>query len=478
MTPYLGVTAEELRLEGIEEPVEHHGMRDDWPNRSLLSFKSFKTGTLITNNGLPTAAFIAPLPPPKPSPEPSQLSATTPAFVPRTPQVLVALPNNALPSPNTGTPASQCVQDLIQDLRSPVNAGVSHQAGQYYNLFRSTPPPGSSQLTATPGYQLGPVRPPRVYFQRTDKSKRDIIITADGVIRNAVKVIERFLPNGTPYHEYLPEFDGPEYDFVADFNAKSIKEKMDLLANKQIEILVKFDTYDEEEKVEFVFAVKKKNKGKKKKKGAATNEESSKDVDVMGKGKEKGVVEAATLEPEFPTVIDTIAALGSGFAENIKSLYVTLDFTSIPVAAEANPAIPTGPRAAAMLLPPSGPLVFGQNFTLITNLVRALQSFTEIKHMVVNLRVLSAHNIRPITIPQLTLILPFYDLGFTDWKVSYQTEFFTTSVPVRDHDYPLKWLDRERNKILREREKKIENVVFVRRSSVDGKVATWAKQKK
>jgi hypothetical protein len=100
-----------------------------------------------------------------------------------------------------------------------------------------------------------------------------------------------------------------------------------------------------------------------------------------------------------------------------------------------------------------------------------------LKHVVINLRVLSSHNSRPISIPQLTLVLPFYDLGFTDWKISYQTEFFTTVVPIRDHDYPLKWLDRERNKILRERERKLENAVFVRRSGFQGGVATWNKLK-
>jgi hypothetical protein len=251
-----------------------------------------------------------------------------------------------------------------------------------------------------------------------------------------------------------------------------------LLANKQVEILVKLVTYDGEEKAEIVIVKKKGKKNKHK----AKEGEASKADDVKGKGKEKEEVkqraaEGGTSKPETTTVIDTINALSPDFANNTKSLYITLDFTSIPISADAAPVIPTGPRTSPLSLKPNEPLSFGPNFAFITSLVRTLQSFTALKHMVINLRVLSAHNFRPITIPQLTLVLPFYDLGFTEWKVSYQTELFTTSVPVRDHDYPLKWLDRERNKILREREKMIESAVFVRRSSVEGKVATWTKQK-
>jgi hypothetical protein len=468
----------------MENGLANLSIQDESPTRPPLKFKSYKTGTLITNNGVPSEAFIAafrlPEPAPVPSLKPSQLSATTPAFVPRTPQLAPTAPvNKVLPTPSTATPAFHRVQNLIHDMQSPTNADPSHQMVEQYNSFYTPPHSGPSSFHNTPDYQqVTPIRPPRIYYQRTEKSKKDIIITDTGVIRNAVKVVEQFLPNGSPYHDYTSEFDGPDYDFVAEFNAMTLKEKMDLLANKQVEILVKLVTYDGEENVEIVIVKKKgkKNKHKAKEGGA------SKADDVKGKGKEKEEVkqraaEGGTSKPETTTVIDTINALGPDFANNTKSLYVTLDFTSIPIPADVTPVIPTGPRASPLSLKPNEPLSFGPNFGFITSLVRTLQSFTALKHMVINLRVLSAHNSRPVTIPQLTLVLPFYDLGFTEWKVSYQTEFFTTSVPVRDHDYPLKWLDRERNKILTEREKKIESTVFVRRSSVEGKVATWTRQK-
>ncbi|PMD60560.1 uncharacterized protein K444DRAFT_663307 [Hyaloscypha bicolor E] len=465
----------------MESGVANLSIQDESSTKPSLKFKSYKTGTLITNNGVPADAFIEAFPPPKPSPKPSQLSATTPAFVPRTPQPPTMAAKGILPSLNTVTPAFQRVQNLLNDLRSPANAGPSHQVPAY-NPFYTPPTSGPSPLPATPDYQLlAPTRPPRVYYQRAEKSKKDIIVTASGVTRNAVKVVERFLPNGSPYHDYTSEFDGPEYNFVEEFKKMSVKEKTDLLAHKQVEILVKLESYDREEKVEIV-AVKKKGKGKKK--VHAKEGESSQGVDNKDKGNEEEDTTQVAEEggAKATTVIDTLNTLGPDFASNTKSLFVTLDFTSIPSSYSSSStsseptAIPTGPRGTPTPLL-TGPLSFGLVFASITSLVRALQAFTALKHMVINLRVLSAHNSRPISIPQLTLVLPFYDLGFTDWKVSYCTEFLTSSIPVREWDYPLKWLDRERNKILRERERKLEGAVFVRRSSVEGNVARWKNQK-
>ena len=509
----------------MENGLAGLSIKEESPTKApAVKFKSYKTGTLMTNNGVPADGFITPFPAPLPSPKVSQLSAATPAFVPRAPQLPVTPSAQVFPAPNTNTPAYQRVQNLLQDIRSPFIAGPSN--GQQYNPFYTTSNSGPSSMMQTPQYhnQYGVVRPPRVFYQRSDKSKKDIIIVATGAIRNAVKVVESFLPNGSPFHEYTPEYDSPNYDFVAEFNKMSGKDKANLMANKQIEILVMLTTYDEKDKVEMIVAEKKgKRKGSKGKgRAAALNEtnDAGKGVcdlvyskanvltiakgfladadvstagmnaleggpitiatDIKGKGKEEVVTNEVGAEGGVNaarTVIDTINTLGPDFAINTKSLYVTLDFTTIPAPEVAEPSIPTGPRGAPGLMPPPGPLCFGTNFEFITSLVRTLQSFTELKHCVVNLRVPSGHSSRPISIQHLTLVLPFYDLGFTDWKVSYQTEFLTTSVPVRDHDYPLKWLDRERNKILLKREKKLQNAVFVRRSGVEGKVATWNKQK-
>lgn len=469
----------------MENGLANLNIQEESPTKPSLKFRSYKTGTLITNNGVPAEAFIVAFPPPVPSPKPSLLSATTPAFVPRTPQpTTVAAGDRALPSPNTATPAFQRVQTVMTDLRSPGNAGPAYQTAQHYNPFYTPPASGPSSLMNSPEYQpLAPICPPRVYYERIEKSKKDVIITATGVTRNSVKVIERFLPNGSPYHEYHPEFDGPDYDFVEEFKKMSVKERMELLDNKAVEISVMFETYDGEEKAQVVVA-KKKGRGKNKNKAKTEEGETSKAVggDCKDKGKEKDgpaqTKEEGGANTKVKTVIDTINALCSDFASNTKSLYVTLDFTTIPVATSPQPPpIPTGPRGSPAPLLPTGPLIFGPNFTFITSLVSALQSFTALKHMVINLRVASAHNSRPISIPQLTLVLPFYDLGFTCWKVSYQTEWMETTVPIREWDYPLKWLDRERDKLLRERERALRNAVFVRRSSVDGKVATWHKLK-
>jgi hypothetical protein len=464
-------------------------IKDEFPTKPSLKFKSYRTGTLMTNNGVPAYAFIEAFPPPKHPPissaNPSQLSATTPAFVPGTPKSLAMAANGILPSANTVTPTFQPVKNFLKDFSSPHNAGASNDLPAC-NSFYTSPTSVPSSLLASPDHQLLPsARPPRVYYQRSEKSKKDIIITAGGVTRNEVKVTERFLPNGSRYHDYTHEFDGPEYNFMEDFKKMGAKEKTKLLASNQVEILVKLESYGREEKVE-VYGVKKSGKDEKKAQAQARGVESSYPPGVVGNGKGKqkedanqDAAEGIAKEMVSITIIDTINALGPAFAANTRSLCVTLDFTSIPTPSSTEaPTTPTGSRSSPAPILPTRPLAVDSNYQLITSLVHTLQSFTALKHMVINLRVLSAHNSRPISIPQLTLVLPFYDLGFTGWKVSYCTEFLTRSVPIREWDYPLKWLDRERNKILRQRERRVEEAVFVRGSAAAGKVENWGKGKK
>ena len=124
----------------MENGLANLSIQDESPTRPPLKFKSYKTGTLITNNGVPSEAFIAAFPLPEPAPvpslKPSQLSATTPAFVPRTPQPAPTAPvNKVLPTPSTATPAFHRVQNLIHDMQSPTNADSSHQMVEQYNSF-------------------------------------------------------------------------------------------------------------------------------------------------------------------------------------------------------------------------------------------------------------------------------------------------------------------------------------------------------
>ncbi|PMD21579.1 hypothetical protein NA56DRAFT_719894 [Hyaloscypha hepaticicola] len=294
------------------------------------------------------------------------------------------------------------------------------------------------------------------YYKRADSSRGDIIITNKGAIRNAVQIVDRLRPNGTSYFDYLAIFEASDYDFVTEFKGMRTDENIKLLKDKEVEVVVMLKANDDEEKVE---PKKKKNKSKKDNErgssmAAAHINSEAIEKEVQGTAEGGGHSDNfGTANAKITTVIDTINALGPEFAKYTTSLWITLDFTNITPPSGSVPAIPTGPRATAGVNP-NQPIKFGSNFAFITELVAALQVFTELKQMRINLRVRVSPTGFPFTLQQLALVLPFYDLGFVDWTVSYQDEKFTATVPIRDNEFPMKWLDQKRKKIILTREKK------------------------
>ena len=343
--------------------------------------------------------------------------------------------------------------------------------------FDTLPRSGHSSSYGFPDYtETRPVPPPRFYFKRANALRKDIVITDKGVIRNAIKIEEGFRPNATPYHNFWPMFEASDYDFVAEFREIGTDEKIELLKDKEVEVIVMLKTNDDEEKIEFK---KGKNKSKKyykskdKERGAsmaagdingdmekvvqgAAEGESHSDAKLAandGGAKVEGVNNFGTANEKITTVIDTITALGPDFAKHTTSLWVTIDFTGINPPLGSVPTIPTGPRAAAKVNP-NQPITFGPNFAFVTELVGALQVFTDLKQMRINLHVREPPTGFPFTLQQLALVLPFYDFGFTDWSVCYQNEMLTATVLIGDTEFPMKWLDQKRRKILHAREKK------------------------
>ena len=359
--------------------------------------------------------------------------------------------------------------------------------------FDTFPRSGHSSSYGFPDYtETRPVPPPRFYFKRANALRKDIVITDKGVIRNAIKIEEGFRPNATPYHNFWPMFEASDYDFVAEFRKMGTDEKIELLKDKEVEVIVMLKTNDDEEKIE---SKKKNNKSKKKYKSMDKEGRASMAAaDVNGGEMQKEVQGAAeggghsdaksieqnakphtkkdqilgsknggaevesvnnlgTANAKITTVIDTINALGPDFARHTTFLWVTIDFTGITPPMGSVPTIPTGPRAAATVNP-NQPMKFGPNFELVTELVAALQVFTELKQMRINLRVREPSTGFPFTLQQLALVLPFYDFGFTDWSVCYQNEMLTSTVLIGDTEFPMKWLDQKRRKVLRARERK------------------------
>jgi hypothetical protein len=341
-----------------------------------------------------------------------------------------------------------------------------------------------------------PVPPPRFYYKRANALRKDIVITEEGVIHNAIKIEEGFRPNATPYHDFRPMFEVSDCDFVAEFTELGTDEKIELLKDKEVEVIVVLKANDDEEKIE---SKKGKNKSKKKYKskdkergasmaagningdmekavqGAAEGEShfDAKLAAKYGGAKVEGVNNFGTAKEKLTTVIDTINALGPDFAKHTKFLWVTIDFTGITPPLGSISAIPTGPRATVMPNP-NQPITFGPNFDFVTELVGALQVFTGLKQMRINLHVRESPTNYPFTLQQLALVLPFYDFGFTDWSVCYQNEVLTTTVAIGDTEFPMKWLDQKRRKVIRARERK--EVVRKRGLNINSSRAVFKKQ--
>lgn len=128
-------------------------------------------------------------------------------------------------------------------------------------------------------------RPTREFLARKDRAKKDILVTAEGITRNHVRIVERQLANGIPYQSLHYDFDAPKYNFVEVFKAMTAQEKEDCLAKNFIDIEVQIKTLEEE--IELVNV----------KPGAKAEESKGKKGKGKGKGKSKAK-EAAIVTDE------------------------------------------------------------------------------------------------------------------------------------------------------------------------------------
>ncbi|KAG4438311.1 hypothetical protein IFR05_006198 [Cadophora sp. M221] len=495
-----------------------------------LPFKSFKNGTLITHNGEPTVhPAMNPLPA---AWSISRLSAASHSFVPTTPSPKPLVNNEhvshvGLPTPPTAS--YEKVRNLLHDIRSsPTQASGGHVVGRaegqnngFYGGYNGgyhggvhghggyvqqnhyqghfagpigcyptppgaigsmtqvhTPSPGPSAAHSYDSVPRGPrnpgtlavqpprqvstmaQRPTREFLARKDRGKKDILVTAEGITRNHVRIVERQLANGIPYQSLHYDFDAPKYDFVEVFKAMSAQEKEDCLAKNFIDIEVQIKTLEEE--VELVNVQP----------GAKTEESKGKKGKGKGKSKAKEAV-AVTEEAVKSTVVtkrevtplDVLQSLGTDVVTYTKRLTVTLVFPQSNSPADPNPMSGAGPVAQLSITPPAGPAQTSSDFVFLKKLVDYIHTFTNLSHLSIILRIPASQRM-PFTMPQLHHVLPFYDLGFTDWDIKYLPE--NLSVPAKVQGWAVGQLDRERNKIIAERLRKVEEAVFVRGSVMPG----------
>ncbi|PVH74353.1 hypothetical protein DL98DRAFT_604628 [Cadophora sp. DSE1049] len=507
-----------------------------------LPFKSFKNGTLITNNGEPTVRpAMAPLPAALTI---SRLSAASPSFVPVTPSPKpFAKPiHNPRPVglPTPPTPGYEKIQNLLQDIRSsPTHAyggqSVGHNDGYYaghngaYSVYSGgqagyaqqshgqaqfagaigryptppgaiggmsrthTPSPGPSSVHSYNSVPRGPrnpgtfavqparqvqtlaQRPTREFLARKDRGKKDILVTADGITRNHIRIIERQLPNGIPYQSFHDDFDAPKYNFVENFKAMTPEEKESFLAKNFIDILVHMKSAEEENVLaaaepggKLGESKGKKGRGKNKSK-AKEAKDTMEALEVKGANAAKDAsgesVASTVVAKREVTSLDVLESLGPELVSYAKRLTATLAFPPSNNPADLVPMSGAGPVAQLSITPPAGPAQTSSNFIFLKKLVDYIHTFKNLSNLSIILRV-PANQRMPFTMPQLHHVLPFYDLGFTDWDIKYLPE--NLSVPAKVQGWAVGQLDRERNKIIAERLRKVEEAVFVRGSVMPG----------
>ncbi|CZT02113.1 uncharacterized protein RCO7_11069 [Rhynchosporium graminicola] len=494
-----------------------------------LPFKSFMNGTLITSNGEPTVRpAMEPLPV---APKISKLSATTPNFVPTTPSpkpfhMAGHDPRQfGMMTPPTG--AYDNVQNLTPDMRASSSGYGRYAAGNFdghnggynggYNdvcdggaqqnhgqahfsgAIGSYPtPPGFAgivvpQYASSPGpssvhsydsvpngprnpgnYAVQPPRqvqtiaqrPTREFIARKDRSKKDIIVTADGLTRNHVRIIERQLPNGTPYQSFHYEFDAPEYNVAKLYEEMSVKQKEDFLAKNFLDIQVDIKSSGEEAEsfVENTGGNTEVANVKKKRTHAGKAKNKAQAVMHAAKVQEETATSTAVEKREF-TSLDVLKSLGPEIVTCSKRMAVTLVFPPSNKPIDPNAISSAGPVAQFSLTPPSGPSLTSPDFLYIKDLVDYIHTFKALTHLSIVLKIPASQRM-PFTMPQLYHVLPFYDLGFTDWDIKYLPD--NLSIPAKVQGWAVGQLDRERNKIIAERLRKVEEAVFVRGSVMPG----------
>lgn len=282
------------------------------------------------------------------------------------------------------------------------------ETGKFYTPIK----PKQTMLSTLPPIPTGP-RPEKPRFGRSDKKKKDIIITRFGIIRNLTRITEHFTDDGFPYkHVCGDEFQPEVYDVADVVRKMPFEERKEFWEKNWIEIEVDLRS----------------------------------DEEIFGINAE---VDGPEIGPrDYDTLLHYIDYLGPDFAAHAKQIFISILFPSIPDSEQSKVDISVLHSQHTL------------EFQHLEKLVAKLQQFPNIKRLDVILQTPS-NTKKPLTISQLNLILPFYDLGFTDWNIKWKTTFMTKAEPVAG--WPIHYLDTERNRLLRERER-IKNAIFVRKS--------------
>ena len=296
----------------------------------------------------------------------------------------------------------------------------------YYNHnFMATtryhsPPNRHSSSSKAPS--LDPMSRTTVSIIRADTTRRDLIVSINGVYRNAIQLTERYDAEGQLSQEADDIFHPHDYNFFHHFASMSEPDKEEFLENNSVEVEINipagYDSHVESDEEQ-----------------ENTTGTTQAILSVKGKGKEIEVYERTS-------VIDTLNELGDSFMGNVKKLTIHLVFPTDPSQSPANSTINLK----------SGAPVHSPGYRFLEEFTHYMDAhFISLTRLTILLFVSS--NVRmPLTLPQLYNALPFYDLRFKAWDLKYQPDNMTVQIKVSG--WSMEELDRERERVVRERIKK------------------------
>jgi hypothetical protein len=237
---------------GVQEnsvvSVQDGAEAEDRPTMTL-PFRSYMSGTLLTENFQPstsTAGGLEPFPPSQPDQKPNP---TAKAFVPRSHAGFYATrtpssrrSHQSSSASSQDSPGLSRLQELIASFPLPPGTPQSHRTvrSAFTTPVKDSPYTAVSTPSST-GRNSSPVpaKPVRTFLARADRSKKDIVVSSLGIIHNIERITEGYLPSGHPYRTSSEEFNPENYDFLKALQ-KMGEERKAFWENNWVEIIVDF----------------------------------------------------------------------------------------------------------------------------------------------------------------------------------------------------------------------------------------------
>lgn len=253
-------------------------------------------------------------------------------------------------------------------------------------------------------------REPTVYFSTLDKSKKDIVIFANSILRNKLKTTTTY-PFGKQSVIVTESAFLADYDFAKDLTSMSAEQKINLFKREYFEIEVQLKTFEEEKLENF---------------GAESVDRKS--------------------------VVDQLGALGFDFSDNVINITVTIYLPKDVKAATIPPVqVWSGKGFDRQILNVHGraPFTFSSpNFKALEEITNYLNKCTKISSATILLH----YQGLTLSMPELYYSVAFYGLKFTDWNIKYlPPSSFDVPATIKA-EWILKSIDREYARLITQEE--------------------------